>query len=894
MVTVPIIEQDVRTAPLPTTNIPYQSRTNDNSGMNAVAKSLSDFAVQAKQEGDTVALLDAQKKMNDWEQENLFKPQTGAFDQKGKNALNLPQTVGKNFDDFVGQVNEGLANTDQQLMFQKMAESRQAQVMSQLYSHERQQMDIYGKEVTQGNIDSNITQAENNSNNPDLYQKYVEDAANAYRAYGATQGEPEQFIESKALDIKQKGLIQVFGSQASKNADGFLTAVKDARDIETLKTDLNAARGVRNNNPGNLRGDDPWQGKVGADQGGYLQFASAKDGLRALAINLKNQQDVHGLNTINDIVEKYAPVQDNNDVEAYKITLSQIMGVKAGDKLNLSDPKTLSQLMEGIILHENGGQPYGKPSIDAAADAAVTGKKTEEIQVADATGLTVPTEAVTKEPVKTPLPGFDLLTWQQQKQVINAAETSLRQQQVGARSDLEARVKDTIAMTQSGTADPNPPQYNDFVRAYGRDEGAQKFQQYSQIFALSTAINDVATQTDAQAMQTLEMNKPKAGPGFAAQQQKYETLMKAVDTARKTRAEDPQAFAMARGMAPNEPLSFGNMTQLTAQLQTRASTAKTMTSTYGTPLQLFTNGEAKAFSKALEEMPVNNKLAYLGNFRDSLNDPRLYQAALQQIRPDSPVTAMAGLYLGLERPLPGETHWYKANDAAITPYNVASHLIEGEALLNPTKSGKETDGKGKPMPMPPDGTDASSNGLRITFNGYTGDSFRGQPLLAEQAYQAYRAYYAAEAATQGDYSGVLNADIAALSAKAVIGSVVDMNGKHVRAPWGMDATAFNDLANISVESKIKEAGLDPSKINWGNIKLENTGEPGKYRMSVGNGYLIDKDNQPLTIDISRDAFADQMKRDLALVGDRKTNLNTDDEFLARGRLDRLNAAFGAQ
>src|SRR4051812_16198332 len=108
--------------------------------------------------------------------------------------------------------------------------------------------------------------------------------------------------------------------------------------------------------------------------------------------------------------------------------------------------------------------------------------------------------------------------------------------------------------------------------------------------------------------------------------------------------------------------------------------------------------------------------------------------------------------------------------------------------------------------MPSDGTETSP-GLRQAFNDHVGDAFRNQPLLADQAYQAYRAYYAAEAAKRGVYSGVLDSDVADQAAKAVVGTVVEKDGKHVVAPWGMDETTFNDLAKLRLDDAARSHGL---------------------------------------------------------------------------------------
>lgn len=311
------------------------------------------------------------------------------------------------------------------------------------------------------------------------------------------------------------------------------------------------------------------------------------------------------------------------------------------------------------------------------------------------------------------------------------------------------------------------------------------------------------------------------------------------------RDKDPMTYAQVHGITPNQPLDFSSPQALQGQLQNRAQASVELHNKYGAPLKVMTDNEAKAFTAKLDEMPINNQLGYLKTLRDS-SDPQIYQAALQQIRPDSPVTAMAGMYLGIDRQMTTDTHWFKSNDA-VSPEYVAQNLLEGEALLNPTKATKKENGIGKMFPMPPDGT-PNQPGLRAAFNDYVGDSFRGQPQAADQAYQAYRSFYAAEAAKKGDYSGALDSDIAQKSVKSVIGAVIESGKNKVVAPWGMDETSFNDEAKIRYDDLKKLYSL-PS--DYSDVSLESTGETGTYRAQVGNGYLVDDKHKPIVIRLGK-------------------------------------------
>lgn len=110
------------------------------------------------------------------------------------------------------------------------------------------------------------------------------------------------------------------------------------------------ARGIRNNNPGNLRPGDNWQGMVGTEHN-FIVFSSIIYGLRALGTDLSNKY-YKGFDTITKIIERYAPPEENNTV-AYINAVSNALGVPATQKLVWSK-ELLAKFMRAVISHENG------------------------------------------------------------------------------------------------------------------------------------------------------------------------------------------------------------------------------------------------------------------------------------------------------------------------------------------------------------------------------------------------------------------------------------------------------------------------------------------------------------------------------------------------------------
>lgn len=91
---------------------------------------------------------------------------------------------------------------------------------------------------------------------------------------------------------------------------------------------MNATRGIRNNNPANIRKGDKWLGlsPVQVDRA-FCQFSSMVYGVRALIKTLHTYVTKHGLHTIDEIINRYAPSNENN-TQAYINTIKSMMSAK--------------------------------------------------------------------------------------------------------------------------------------------------------------------------------------------------------------------------------------------------------------------------------------------------------------------------------------------------------------------------------------------------------------------------------------------------------------------------------------------------------------------------------------------------------------------------------------
>lgn len=129
-------------------------------------------------------------------------------------------------------------------------------------------------------------------------------------------------------------------------------------------------RGIRNNNPGNIRHGASWQGLNPNGRNidsAFCVFESPVFGIRALAKVLINYKKIHGLNTVRQIVSRYAP-SNENQTAAYIQTVAKQLEVYPDTKIDIEERGVLTVFIKAVIRMENGIQPYSDEVIQEGID----------------------------------------------------------------------------------------------------------------------------------------------------------------------------------------------------------------------------------------------------------------------------------------------------------------------------------------------------------------------------------------------------------------------------------------------------------------------------------------------------------------------------------------------
>lgn len=113
-------------------------------------------------------------------------------------------------------------------------------------------------------------------------------------------------------------------------------------------------RGIRNNNPLNIRVGNSWRGEVLHSTDKYFeQFQTMEYGIRAGFFILKRYIKHYGRNTIRKIISAWAPANENNTA-SYIQTVSRRSGIAPEQAIRIEDKDTMVSIVSAMIYVECG------------------------------------------------------------------------------------------------------------------------------------------------------------------------------------------------------------------------------------------------------------------------------------------------------------------------------------------------------------------------------------------------------------------------------------------------------------------------------------------------------------------------------------------------------------
>lgn len=484
------------------------------SGLDAIAEfgsNLSGVIQEQKHKTDLAFAQNALLGFNKQADDLINNPQTGLVTKQGAQALGQSEQVSGQLSQLADKAYSAIPDGPVKDQFRGQFEQAGQQVSSRAKTYEIGQRQQFEAGQFQGLISNLQQQAENSFDDNQGFIDANLMARDQIMAYGQTHGQSPEEIEANWVNFRDKSSKAALTAQLTAGRyDQFIQKNGEPSDLGgasrfTSHGNSSPARGLRNNNPGNIEASDanPWEGQTGSD-GRFAKFETPEHGIRALGKNLLSYQR-QGINTVADVVNRWAPAADGNDTNSYISALCKNLGVGANDQLDMTNPSTLAALCAGIVNHENGNQPYSEEQINTGVSAAL--------------GLS----ALNSSKRRTGNAAFDAASPAAQGQYLRQAQAMQNEQRALYAQQIGSSIKDAYSALDEGLRPSQMPTQNDFIQAYGPLKGTKQWQDMQdqvRYGAVIGAAKDMSPSGRQDVLERLRPNDPNE-PNFAANQQRW-------------------------------------------------------------------------------------------------------------------------------------------------------------------------------------------------------------------------------------------------------------------------------------------------------------------------------------------------------------------------------------
>ena len=232
-------------------------------------KALDVFA-QAKQRADVAQAQDASLQLSQISSDLLTNPDTGLLNLQGKNALGKGQEYTQQFDAQAEQIAMTLPE-GARAGFMQQAQQQRIQFTTQAGRHEISQLNAYEEGQFQATLANNGKLAAAAYGDNANYVLYNQQTFQQIEDYGAAHGWSSEQIQAKKIEFKEKVADASLSQWSANNSIEFIQSNGELSDTVTGSRRAvseggsgDSARGIRNNNPGNLEYSktNPWVGQT--------------------------------------------------------------------------------------------------------------------------------------------------------------------------------------------------------------------------------------------------------------------------------------------------------------------------------------------------------------------------------------------------------------------------------------------------------------------------------------------------------------------------------------------------------------------------------------------------------------------------------------------------------
>lgn len=187
--------------------------------LSQLGSTVLDIGLQEQRKADDTQLLEANRRLTQWEIETLDKPETGALSRRGRDAFGLPETILPAFDRQKSEIDAGM-NARAKARFAAIAGNRRQDIERKLFDHVSREGDALNLAETKANQALSLQEIAINYRDP----KRVSDAMDlgwaGLHARMMREGQPPEAIKAAHANWEADGLGTVLDQMLTSRDPG--------------------------------------------------------------------------------------------------------------------------------------------------------------------------------------------------------------------------------------------------------------------------------------------------------------------------------------------------------------------------------------------------------------------------------------------------------------------------------------------------------------------------------------------------------------------------------------------------------------------------------------------------------------------------------------------------
>ena len=164
-------------------------------GLAQVERGIEERLIKERENADTAALLEADRKLNDWKTSAMFDPKQGVYTRKGQNAIDVTNQTLPGYDKYAEELLSGLGNEQQKERFKVVAARQREGLSNELNRYEYGERQTWYDEADKASVEGAANGAAMYYNRPDQMAGYVNKGLAVIESQGLRKGLPAESVE---------------------------------------------------------------------------------------------------------------------------------------------------------------------------------------------------------------------------------------------------------------------------------------------------------------------------------------------------------------------------------------------------------------------------------------------------------------------------------------------------------------------------------------------------------------------------------------------------------------------------------------------------------------------------------------------------------------------------